>query len=94
MTEAGLVKIQEAKENGEWDKATEREDTSVLPSDLEEALQHDGRIWLKWESLAPSHKKQYIYWITSTRTEETRQRRIRETVGMVEESRSPTVPRE
>ena len=84
MTEAGLAKILEAKENGEWDKSAEREDTSVLPSGLEEALQRDGRIWLKWESLAPSRKKQYIYWVTSAKTEETRQRRIRETVAMVE----------
>jgi uncharacterized protein YdeI (YjbR/CyaY-like superfamily) len=93
MSEAGMAKIREAKENGEWDKAAEREDTSFLPSDLEEALQRDGRIWLTWESLAPSRKKQYIYWITSAKTEETRQRRIRETVAMVEKSRGPAVPR-
>jgi uncharacterized protein YdeI (YjbR/CyaY-like superfamily) len=86
MTEAGMAAIRHAKENGEWDKALEREDTSVLPSDLEEALQRDGRIWFKWESLAPSRKRQYIYWITSAKTEETRRRRIRETVAMAEDS--------
>jgi uncharacterized protein YdeI (YjbR/CyaY-like superfamily) len=89
MAEAGLVKIREAWENGEWDKAAEREDTSMLPSDLEEALQRDGRIWLKWESLAPSRKKQYIYWVTSAKTEETRRRRIQETVRFVMEKREP-----
>jgi uncharacterized protein YdeI (YjbR/CyaY-like superfamily) len=94
MTEAGMAAVRQAKENGEWDKAAEREDTSVLPSDLEDALQRDGRLWLKWESLAPSHRKQYIYWITSAKTEETRQRRIRETVAMVEETRRPAAPRE
>jgi uncharacterized protein YdeI (YjbR/CyaY-like superfamily) len=85
MTEAGMAAIRQAKENGEWDKAAEREDTSMLPSDLEEALQRDGRIWLEWESLAPSRKKQYIYWITSAKTEETQQRRIQETVRLVAE---------
>ena len=94
MTEAGLQAIRQAKENREWDKAAEREDTSVLPSDLEEALQRDGRIWLNWESLAPSRRKQYIYWITSAKRQETRERRIPETVAMVEESRRPTVPRD
>jgi uncharacterized protein YdeI (YjbR/CyaY-like superfamily) len=84
MAEAGLAKIREAKENGEWDKAAEREDTSVLPSDLEDALQRDGRIWLQWESLAPSLKKQYIYWVTSAKAQETRQRRIRESIRFVE----------
>jgi uncharacterized protein YdeI (YjbR/CyaY-like superfamily) len=85
MTEAGMAAIRAAKENGEWDKAAEREDTSILPSDLEEGLQRDGRIWSDWESLAPSRKKQYIYWITSAKTEETRQRRILETVRLAAE---------
>jgi uncharacterized protein YdeI (YjbR/CyaY-like superfamily) len=87
MTEAGMAAVRQAKENGEWERATEREDTSILPPDLEEALQRDGRIWLKWESLAASRKKQYIYWISSAKTQETRQRRIRETVGMAEQAR-------
>jgi uncharacterized protein YdeI (YjbR/CyaY-like superfamily) len=94
MAAAGLAAVRQAQQNGEWDRAAEREDTSVLPSELEDALQRDGRIWLKWESLAPSHKKQYIYWVTSAKTEETRQRRIRETVAMVEETRRPATPRE
>jgi uncharacterized protein YdeI (YjbR/CyaY-like superfamily) len=89
MTEAGLAKIREAEENGEWDKAAEREDTSVLPSDLEEALQRDGQLWLNWEGLAPSLKKQYIYWISSAKTEETRERRMLETVRLVAEKRRP-----
>jgi uncharacterized protein YdeI (YjbR/CyaY-like superfamily) len=86
MTEAGMAAIRQAKENGEWEKAAEREDTSTLPPDLEEALQRDGQIWLKWESLAPSLKKQYIYWVASAKTDETCRRRIRETVAMAEES--------
>jgi uncharacterized protein YdeI (YjbR/CyaY-like superfamily) len=88
MTEAGMAAIRQAMENGEWEKASEREDTSVLAPDLEEALQRDGQIWSKWESLAPSRKKQYIYWVASAKAAETRHRRIRETIAMVEESRS------
>lgn len=93
MTEAGMAAVREAKQNGEWDKAAEREDTSVLPPDLEEALQRDGRIWLNWESLAPSRKKQYIYWITGAKTQQTRERRIRETITMVEGGKGPATPR-
>jgi uncharacterized protein YdeI (YjbR/CyaY-like superfamily) len=87
MTEAGMAAVRQAQQNGEWDKATEREDTSVLPPELEEALQRDARIWLKWESLAPSLRRQYTHWVASAKTEETRQRRIRETVGMTEQAR-------
>jgi uncharacterized protein YdeI (YjbR/CyaY-like superfamily) len=89
MTEAGLAKIREAWENGEWDKAAGREDTSVLPADFEEALQIDEIARSNWSQLAASRKKQYIYWITSARTQETRQRRIRETVRSVAEKREP-----
>ncbi len=91
MTEAGLAKIREAWENGEWDKAAEREDTSIMHADLEQALQRDGRIWVAWEGLAPSLRTQYIYWVASARTEETRRRRIRETVRVVAEGREPGV---
>jgi uncharacterized protein YdeI (YjbR/CyaY-like superfamily) len=87
MTEAGLEKIREAKENGEWDKASEREDTATLPSDLAAALEADDLARSNWSQLAPSQKKQYLYWISSARTQETRQRRIRETVRAAGEKR-------
>jgi uncharacterized protein YdeI (YjbR/CyaY-like superfamily) len=89
MTGAGMAKIREARKNGEWDKAAEREDTSVLPPVLEEALRRDGRIWLMWESLAPSRKKQYIYWVASAKTDETCRRRIQETVSLVTQEKTP-----
>jgi uncharacterized protein YdeI (YjbR/CyaY-like superfamily) len=87
MTGAGLAKIQEAKANGEWDKASEREDTATLPSDLAAALEADDLARSNWSQLAPSQKKQYLYWISSARTQETRQRRIRETVRAAGEKR-------
>jgi uncharacterized protein YdeI (YjbR/CyaY-like superfamily) len=89
ITEAGLATIREAKENGEWDRAAEREDASVVPPDLAEALQAEEAVWSQWESLAPSRKKQYIWWITSARTQATRQRRIQETVRLVTQEKTP-----
>ena len=83
MTEAGLTKIREAKANGEWQKATLREETINIPADLKKGLKADRQAWRNFESLAPSHKKQFIYWITSARTDKTRQRRIKETVRLV-----------
>ena len=89
MTEAGMAAIRTAKENGEWDKAAQRENTSILPPDLEEVLQADRVARSNWDHLAPSHKKQYIYWITSARTQETRQQRIRGTVRLAAENWRP-----
>ena len=83
MTEAGLAKIAEAKVSGEWDAAIQREDVNALPPDLEQALGRHDQALAAFRDLAPSLKKQYIYWITSARREETRQKRIQEVVDRV-----------
>lgn len=82
MTAIGLAKVEEAKRNGEWEKAAVREDVSNVPADLKRALQADKTAQQNFEKLAPSHKRQYIYWITEAKRSETRQKRIRETVRM------------
>jgi uncharacterized protein YdeI (YjbR/CyaY-like superfamily) len=56
---------------------------SNIPADLKRALQADKTAQQNFEKLAPSHKRQYIYWITEAKRDETRQKRIRETVRMM-----------
>jgi len=92
MTEAGLAKIREAKANGEWRAATLREDTTNVPADLRKALKANQQTWRNFESLAPSHKRLFIYWITSAKTDKTRQRRIQETVRLVAENKKLGTP--
>jgi len=88
MTDAGLAKVKEAIENGEWEAALQREDTTNLPSDLEEALGLNPTAQLNFTNLAPSQRKQFIYWITTARTQKTRQDRIRKTVDLAENKMS------
>jgi len=80
MTEAGMAKVREAKENGEWEAAIRREDTSSLPENLEQALAGNASAQKNFDRLPPSQKKQYLYWIASAKTEKTRQRRIQKIV--------------
>ena len=89
MTEAGLAKVKEAKANGEWRAATLREDTANIPDDLRQALKANSLARHNFDRLAPSHKRQYIYWITSAKTDKTRQRRIAETIRLVAENKRP-----
>lgn len=89
MTEAGLAKIREAKHNGEWQKAALREDTANIPPGLEGALNGNSQARRNFEKLAPSLKKQYIWWITIAKTDQTRQKRIGETVRLVEANKRP-----
>jgi uncharacterized protein YdeI (YjbR/CyaY-like superfamily) len=82
MTEAGMAKVREAMENGEWDAATRREDVSKLPEDLSEALNQNPVASANFESYPASQKKMFLYWIASAKTEVTRQKRINQTVEM------------
>ena len=82
MTDAGMAKVTEAKESGEWEAAIRREDTSNLPEDLRRALENNAATQANFDRLSPSHKKQYLYWIASAKTEQTRQNRIRDLVEM------------
>ena len=83
MTEAGMAKVREAKENGEWEAANRREDLSNLPVDLKKALEKNAEAQAKFEKLSASQKKQYMYWIESAKSEKTRLKRIQETIERV-----------
>ncbi len=87
MTEAGLAKIREAKENGQWDKAAEREDVTVVPAELTEALAKDEQARLNFEKLAPSYRRQFIYWVSTAKRDETRRKRVAEAVRMIRQNK-------
>ena len=80
MTEAGMARVREAKENGEWEAAIRREDTSNLPEDLKAAMEGNAEAQANFEKFPASQKKQFLYWIASAKTEKTRQKRIQETI--------------
>jgi hypothetical protein len=86
MTEAGVARVREAKATGEWRAAALREDTTNIPEGLRHALKANSQAQRNFDRLAPSRKRQYIYWITSAKTDKTRQRRIQETVKLVAET--------
>jgi uncharacterized protein YdeI (YjbR/CyaY-like superfamily) len=89
MTEVGLAKVNEAKKNGQWRKATQREDPTNIPADLVKALRANKQAQQNFERLAPSHKKQFIWWIMDAKTDATRQRRIQKTVRLVAQNKKP-----
>lgn len=88
MTPAGLAKVAEAKANGEWDAAAAREDTSTLPADLATELERNGAR-AAFDAWPASRKKQALYWLSTARRPETRQRRIQGIVDMVRGGPSP-----
>ncbi len=92
MTEAGLRKIKDAKENGQWNRAYPEKAYPEIPADLEQALGADAKAESNFNNLASCYKKHYIWWITEAKKPETRQRRIRITVQRIAENKKPGTP--
>jgi uncharacterized protein YdeI (YjbR/CyaY-like superfamily) len=89
MTGAGMEKIAIAKRNKSWDRLTEIEDKILVPEDLKAAFSNNPTAAENFNNLAPSHKKQYLWWLKSAKRTTTRQKRIREIVARTEANIKP-----
>ena len=76
MAPAGLAAVAQAKENGQWEAATRREQVDLIPPELEAALRARHGARDAYLALPASRRKQLIHWITSAKRPVTRQRRI------------------
>jgi len=90
MTDAGLQLIRQAQLDGSWDRLNQVENLEV-PADLQAALAKNKKARENFERFAPSHKKQYIFWITQAKREETRRRRIDETIKLLTEGKKSRI---
>lgn len=88
MTRAGLRLVEVAKRNGEW-AAARRRDALEEPADLVAALRATPRAAAFWATLPPSHRKQWLYWVTEAKRPGTRARRVEAVVRECVASRRP-----
>ncbi|MBU2511566.1 YdeI/OmpD-associated family protein [bacterium] len=84
MATAGLKAVHQAKLDGNWDLIPTSRQTIIMPEELEEALAQNKRALLFFESLAPSYKKHFAGWVDTAKKPETRQRRIKECIELLE----------
>ncbi len=80
MTSAGLVKIEQAKESGHWDKAYTNKIKDEIPSDLQEALQKHKEAIDNFQGFANTYQNMYVGWVNSAKSVETRKKRIEKVV--------------
>lgn len=85
MTEAGLAKIEAAKQNGFW-TIYDPVEALEIPSDLQQALAANPIAEGYFMAFAPTYKKGILWWIISAKRPETRQKRIAKTVAMAEQN--------
>ena len=81
MTAVGLAKIEAAKKDGSW-KILDKIDRLVMPADLLEQLSSNPEAKRNFEGFSTSSKKIILFWIASAKRDETRQKRIEETVRL------------
>ena len=58
-----------------------------LPEFLREAFARNEPALENFQNLAPSYRRQYILWITTAKTQETVQKRVQESIGLLKENR-------
>lgn len=87
MTEEGLIKVNEAKKNGNWKESTPIFDTKRIPPELNVALSGNKKAYEFYNNLAPTYKKQYHWWIVSAKRQETRKNRIKEAIRLLEKNK-------
>lgn len=80
MTEAGLKVISLAKKSGTW-TGLDKVERLEYPDDFQIALQKSKTALKNFEAFPPSARKAILYWITSAKRDETRRKRIDETIS-------------
>jgi uncharacterized protein YdeI (YjbR/CyaY-like superfamily) len=79
MRPQGMALVEEAKRRGTWQQASSGR-LDVTPPDLQQALDAEPAAAERWRTWAPSHRRQYVYWVLEAKRPETRARRIAEVV--------------
>lgn len=88
MTPAGMALVRAAKKSGAWKKAGDTHERVMHP-EFEAALKRDKKARDFFDSLAPSYRKHYLWWIADAKRADTRNRRIAKTMEMLRNHRKP-----
>jgi uncharacterized protein YdeI (YjbR/CyaY-like superfamily) len=87
MTEAGMVRIREAKESGEWSTVRVRSKELMIPLFFEEALAKNKKALEYFNNLAPSYKRNFVGWVSDAKQEKTRMKRLAEVISLLEQNK-------
>ena len=87
MTEAGLAKV-DREMLGDETLATPSEEDVDIPRFVKQGLMANAKAWKNFRSLTPSRRNAYIRLIMDAKKEETRERRLREAISLLAQSKS------
>ncbi|MBI1831118.1 MAG: YdeI/OmpD-associated family protein [Planctomycetes bacterium] len=69
-------------------KKTKRPKEVIVPADLAAALKQNRKALATFEAFSPSHKREYVNWITAAKKAETRERRLATAIEWMAEGKS------
>ena len=88
MTSHGMSLVEAAKRIGTWDKPAKKPNINFkIHPKFTEALHDNPEAQKNFSNLAPTHQKQYITWIGVAKRPETRERRIKESIILLEQGK-------
>ena len=86
MNAPGLAVIDAAKTSGNWDSSCRTQIPLDVPIELAQALAQQPRAQAFFDQLAPSYQRQFIGWIAVAKRPETKERRVKESIALLEQS--------
>lgn len=86
MTDAGLLAVTIAKENGQWDKAYSLKVKVEMPAELEKALKLNQLAYENFYKFSPTNQQHYIRWVVQAKRAETINKRIEAVVSRSEQN--------
>jgi uncharacterized protein YdeI (YjbR/CyaY-like superfamily) len=87
MTDIGLAKIEQAKRNGQWYKSNQPNISLKIPLKFRQALDSNRLAKTYFEQLAPTYQKHYIAWINVAKREDTKVKRIKESIALLSQNK-------
>lgn len=79
MTKAGRAKIEAARQDGSWERLDHIEQLTI-PPEFDKALKKNAKARTQFESLTPSQRKIFLYYLHGVKREDLRAQRMKESV--------------
>jgi uncharacterized protein YdeI (YjbR/CyaY-like superfamily) len=88
MTEFGMHLVEAARRSGSWNNPVQKPKLEFkLQPEFAEALVQNPKARETFEKLAPTHQNQYIGWIEVAKRQDTKTRRITESIRLLEQGK-------
>ncbi len=84
MTETGLAAFNRREEYNTKVGKTRAANPFILTAEIEKTLRRNKKAWDNFNKLAPSYQKQFIGWLVTAKKPETRERRLKEALQLLE----------